>query len=384
MAKKERSVLVSLWSAGSCGRRQLEGILDYITSMHLPWSLRIIMDPKELTPAAIEEAGRCGTDGFIAFVNPESAAALAASEVPTVLMSFPQPALSRRRSGIVRFVNDNDQIGRMGAEHFLSLGAFASHAFVPDEQKRGWSRMRERAFRERLAEEGMPCRTFGGGDLAQWLASLPKPAAVMAPYDFRAREVLDACRAAKLRVPQEVAVLGVDDDELVCESARPTLSSIRLDQFAYGRLAAKTLDGLMASRRPPRARNETLAADRVVERESTRPVPPLAHLSRRMAAFVREHATDGIGPDDVAKAAGVSRRLADLRFRQATGTTLRRAIEDRRLEVLSRLLRETSTPIAKLSCRCGFRDALWAKYVFKRRFGTTMRQYRAAARRVND
>lgn len=372
---QERSVVVSLWSAGSCGRKQLAGVLDHVNRGHA-WNVRIIMDPREFSADLIARAEADGVDGFIAFVNPENAAALAASRVPTVLMSYPQPVLTRRKRGLVLFLNRNEEIGRMGAEYLLSLGAFATYAFVPDTLGRGWSRLRERGFRARLGKAGFPCRVFRSGDLADWLAALPKPAAVMAPYDFRAKDVIEACNRLRLAVPDQVAVLGVDDDELICDFTRPSLSSIHLDQEAIGRKAAETLERLMSAKQPPKTSRCLLPTGKVVERASTKPLPPAQCLVQKIKAIVETGATGELTVNDVAARAGVSRRLADLRFRELTGTTIRRAIEERRLKEICRRLKETDLPIARIARQCGYANDLRAKYVFKSRFGCTMSEWR--------
>ena len=375
---RERSVIVSLWSAGSCGRKQLAGILDYINAGHL-WNVRIIMDPGDLTEEVVARAEKEGVDGLIAFSNPSCAEALARTSVPTVLLSYPQPVLLTRRFDLVMFLNRNEEIGRRGADYFLSLGAFASYAFVPDAANRGWSPLRERGFVRRLAEKGLPCDVYRSGDLAAWLAERPKPVAVMTPFDFRSNEVLDACRKARLNVPSQVAVLGVDDDELICDSARPTLSSIRLDQEAIGRKAAETLDRLMSAKKHVPARKLYLPTGRVVERESTRPVPPAHHLVSRLKALIDAKALSGANALNIAASAGVSRRLADLRLKEATGQTVRQALENRRLDEISRRLRKTNLPISKITRLCGYENDLWVKYVFRRRFGMTMRDWRRTA-----
>ena len=373
---KEKSIIVSLWSAGSCGRKQLAGILRYVNRSR-PWNVRIIMDPNDFTPEVITSAEKDGIDGFIAFVNPSAAPALAASTVPTVLMSFPAPVLAKRKTGLVRFVNDNDKIGRMGADYLMSLGTFASYAFVPDEQGRGWSRMREQSFRKRLASSGHKCLTFLGKrtDLIRWLQDLPKPAALMTPFDFRAKDVLEACRQAKISVPGQIAVLGVDDDDIICENARPTLSSIHLDQEEIGFRAAETLSRLMSD---PSMESRTLylPTGDVVVRESTLALSPAQQLARRIAAFIDKHAVEGISSADVAVGLGISRRLADLRFREIMGTTLHQAIEARRLAEIKRLLAKTRLPIAKIAHLAGYANDLRAKYAFKAKFGMTMSEWR--------
>lgn len=378
---KEKSVIISLWSAGSCGRQQLAGILRYINAGR-PWNVRIIMDPREFTPATIAEAKTDGIDGFIAFAGRDTARALARTNIPTVLLSYPTPEITRRKRNLVLFVNDNEDIGRKGADYLLSLGTFATFAFVPDLSGRGWSVLREKSFRQSLEKAGHDCVVYrpADGDLDAWLRSLPKPAAVMTPFDFRARDVIAACRTTHLVVPEQVTVLSVDNDELICETSKPTISSIAIDQERIGELAAKTLDVLMAAPRPRPTETRIVSSGPVVERESTRHVAPGVHLARRIKGFIEDHFKDGVNADDVAARLGVSRRLADLRFSKAFNMTVREALEERRLAEIKRYLDETTLPIAKISRLCGYRNELWIKYVFKRRFGMTMSAWRLRKR----
>lgn len=378
----EKSVVISLWSAGSCGRKQLAGILRYVNSGKR-WNTRFIMDPSELTAEAIRRFEREAVDGFIAFVSdPAASKALAASKVPTVLLSFPTVELKARKSGIVSFVNDNAAIGCIAAEHFLTLGKFSDYGFVPDRLRRGWSSIRGQAFARRLREDGRHCRVFSGGEqnLVRWLTSLRHPAAIMAPFDFRAREVISACNEAGLSVPDEIAVLGVDDDELICESSRPALSSIGIDQEAIGYKAAEVLSRLMNAKRQMPSKTIVIKSGPVVVRESTRQLAPVVGLVRRIDAFLNGHWQEPISIGDIASSLHVSRRLIDLRYRKASGCTIREALERRRMEALKRMLATTDMPIAKLTNKCGFANELWTKYIFKRKIGMTMSQYRKASR----
>lgn len=382
MSSGEKSVIISLWSAGSCGRKQLAGILRYVNAGH-PWHVRIIMDPNAFTVETIESAERNGVDGFIAFAGPAAAERLAKSSVPTVLLSFPTPALRRRKKNIVINLNDNEQIGRMGAEYLMSCGMFGSYGFVPDTEGRGWSVQREKSFCARLRSAGTTAAVYDPscGDLADWLRALPKPAAVMAPFDFRARDVLEACRYAKLHVPKDVSVIGVDDDELVCDVSHPTITSIGIDQDEIGYIAAATLDRLMSSKSPVKAETIIHPCQGVTERESTRPLPPTVPLARRITAFIDEHYREPISVSDIATRLGISRRLADLRYTEQTGETIRTALENRRLQEIKRHLENSTLPISKITRLCGLENDLWIKYVFKRRFGMTMSEWRAKSRR---
>lgn len=381
LAMKEKTVVISLWSAGSCGRKQLAGILRYINAGH-PWNVRILMDPKDFTPETIAEAEADGVDGFIAFAERDATLALARSRVPTVLLSEPSPEIARRRRGLVLFVNDNGDIGRKGADYLLSLGTFAVFAFIPDLHERSWSVQRERSFRRCLKKAGRSCAVYRteDGELSAWLRALPKPAAVMTPFDFRARDVIEACKRTHLAIPGQVTVLGVDNDELICETSRPTISSIDIDQERIGYQAAKTLDRLMSAPHARPTGTRVMTSGKVIERESTRPVAPGVHLANRIKRFVDEHFKDGIGAGDIAARLGVSRRLADLRFSAAFGKTIREALEERRLANIKRYLAETALPIARIPKLCGFENDLWVKYVFKRRFGLTMSEWRRQCR----
>ena len=140
----------------------------------------------------------------------------------------------------------------------------------------------------------------------------------------------------------------------------------------------------MSSRRKLPSETVLMDSGDVVERESTRPVAPGVHLARRIQAFIDEHFKDGISVSDVPAKLHVSRRLAELRFSEVTGKTIREAIEDRRLAEIKRYLSSTSLPIAKISRLCGLRNDLWIKYVFKRRFGMTMTEWRESEGKRGD
>jgi len=380
--KREKSVLISLWSAGSCGRKQLAGILRYINAGH-PWNIRIILDPKDFSTETIAEAERNGTDGYIAFATPEAAAALAALDTPTVLISYPTKEIRGRKRNMTIFVNDNERIGRDGADYFLSLGTFATYAFVPDLAGRGWSREREGAFRRRLAEKGFAVQVYDGktAELDAWLKSLPKPVAVMTPFDVRSRDVANACKNAGLAVPKDVSILGVDDDELICEAAHPSLTSIPIDQEYVGFKVAEALNRLMSARRTQPVETSVMPSGKVVERASTRPVSPSVHLVAKIQAMINERFREGLTVDDIASRLGVSRRLADLRFSESTGGTIRAALEKRRLDEIKRRLETSDLPIAKITRLCGIRNDLWIKYVFKKQTGQTMTEWRKASKR---
>jgi len=199
----------------------------------------------------------------------------------------------------------------------------------------------------------------------------------MAANDDTAARLLLFAEDIKLKVPKALAVLGSDNDELVCENARPTLSSVPPDFEEEGYRAAVLLDALM--RRP-----ETVPPDSVfvpvrptVVRESTATVSQAGHLVHRAQQFIEKNACRGVGVDDVARHVGVSRRLLYLRFREISGTTPFDAIRARRLEAVRRRLVTTHEPISEIAVSCGFENETHLMHLFKRRYGITMRAFRS-------
>ena len=378
MKRKTPNILVALNLSGSTGRRVLAGILNE-RELSRAANIRIMHDPHDLIKTPLDDGS---VDGIIAYVDAEMAARLAQSKVPLVALDFVPSVLYRRKDNMSVIVEDNEGIGRLGAKHLMSLGKLASIGFVPDVRNRGWSRIREHSFAKCTGDAGRKARIYRADrePLGKWLKELPKPAAVMAAFDFGAKEVLDACSDNAIKVPEQVAVLGVDNDRLLCENSSPTLSSIDYDLEAFGTLAIKTIFKMIRARKPWGLGKPTTATnERIVDRDSTKPTSTSAHLAGRAIDFIDRHYGEDISGDDVAKSLGVSRRLVELRLSEAGQPTLRRAIESRRMKELERILRKTKMPISKATVLAGFTNVQRAKYVFKNRYGMSMRDYRASS-----
>ena len=370
--------MVVLWLAGSAGRKQLTGILNFVKNGH-PWSIRLVTEPRTFTADVIQKAERNGIDGFIVHAGPEAAEALSRSSVPTVLIDFPPPSLITRQEKIAILLDSDEAIGKVGVDYFLKLGNFASYGFIPDAENRGWSRLRERGFKNALLAARKECLVLNErtSTLQDWLMALPKPAAVMVAYDFKAKEALDVCGQLKLRVPEQVAILGVDNDEIICEYSTPSLSSVKIDHEAFGYESAKTLSAMMSSRRSSMPKRLFMPVGSVVERESTAPTAPATRLVQLVQEYIRAHLADDITVEHVVRhLGGVSRRLVDRRFHEATGSSIRRTIEDLRLESVKKRLQTSDLSIDKISHLCGYANAQRLKYVFKSRFGQTMSDWR--------
>ena len=191
--------------------------------------------------------------------------------------------------------------------------------------------------------------------MADWLKSLPKPIGLMATNDYRARQVLDACEAAEILVPEGVAVLGVDNDEVACNLARPPLSSVNLNLRKTGYETAELLDKMM-SEKQTEYQHITIMPTHVVTRESTDIMaisdPEVAEAVR----FIRDNHGKLIQVADVARAVDVTIRSLQRRFRLALDRSVFDVISSSRMEYISRLLVETDWPISRIALDVGFSD----------------------------
>ena len=201
----------------------------------------------------------------------------------------------------------------------------------------------------------------------------------MASYDIRARHVLDACRRAGLAVPDEVAVVGVDNDTFLGDLTDPPLSSVAPDTRRTGYEAAALLDRLMSGRERQRGQAIFVEPLGVVTRRST-DVLALGDADVSAAVrFIREHACDGIAVKDVLEQVPLSRRVLEGRFRKLLGRTPHDEIARIRLERVRQLLRETRLPLSDIAARSGFRTAEYLATAFRREFGTSPDAYRKSA-----
>ena len=214
-------------------------------------------------------------------------------------------------------------------------------------------------------------------ELAKWLSGLPKPCGVMAYCDERAVQVLDACRIAHISVPEQIALLGVDNDTGLCENLQPSLSSIMPDFEGAGYIAGKMLNAILETgRRLHKPLTRHYGTKTLVERESTQDLRGGGRLVNAARIFIAAHACDGIGVEDTARALNVSRRLLELRFSEIAGRTIREEIAEIRLQNVCKLLRETSRTASDIAWASGFGTVAAMILAFKRRFGDTPGKWR--------
>ena len=380
-------VLLLRLSKGS-GRDILHGFSTAARRMRARWALSVVSYEDDSSAETVRRALVPGADGLVTHgLIAGFEDAFASFPGPLVFIGQIHPALVNR-SWPTAFVHvDDEASGRMGAEYLMSLSRFRTWGFVSAYGIFSLAQKRLQGFRNRLAEKGFKVAVLensfqpnGDERLAQWLRSLPRPIAVMAEQDSVALAVLKAASRIRLRVPGDLALVGVDNDELLCETSEPTLASIAVDHQRLGALAAEALRRLLADGNLGRL-SPKVPPTGVVERQSARSVIPGMALAERAVAFIRRNATEGIGAADVAAHLGVSRRLADLRFRQATGESILGMILRLRLEAVKRKLAETDMAIGQITASCGFRSETRAKHLFKERFGCPMREWRRLNRR---
>ena len=371
----QKNIAIKLRTWNATGRNILVGILKRIKDTD-ECAISIANDAEDFRRMAASSSAIMAD----ATADADVVQAAIAAGMPVVLIA--DRRIKEHQSNLEYICTDNNEIGVKAADYLMSVGRFRSFGYVPTYARKEWSAIRERAFALRLERKGHDCRTFSHGkdglcDLGTWLKALPKPAAVFCSWDGVAAEVANIAREHKIKIPSQMVILGVDNDETYCMSTRPQLSSIEFDAENEGRMAIELLFKMMSARKGKAAQIIRCGTvKRIVERESTRPPAPAAHLIERATAFIAENATKGIGPKDVAAHLGVSRTLLDLRFREMGGATVGELIAEQRLAALSSMLRKSKGPIAQAIKECGFGSVNHAKAVFRKRFGMTMREWR--------
>ena len=368
-----KRVFIALRMAGIAGQEKLCGIFRYLGDRH-DWDITLIRTAAEFTPERVKSALANNYDGYIVSIpdTEKSAALLAGSEVPTVVMDLHDPGLSARKQNIVFIRNSAKEIGVAAANHLLSMGTCRSYAFIHNASVMEWSVHRHHYFMSTLKDNGFWCYELKDPD---GLASLEKPVGVFAANDDRGYDVIEYCHAHHLRIPEDVVVLGINNDILICEHSNPKLSSIQPDFEQEGFIAARRLDEMMRGEKPAEL-IESVGVRQIVRRESSAALSQSGKLVQKALAFIRKNALKGISVDDVARHVKVSRRLIDLRFRELQGTTIGETIISLRLEQVKKLLRSTKEPIDSIAAACGYENPNYLKNLFKKRFAMSMRDFR--------
>lgn len=387
MIGKARHVALVLSLNKRFDRKVIEGVTRFVHESEV-WSVFLEDDPGTKIP----DFSMGHFDGVIADLDdPRISKRVAGLEIPVVGIGGIKPECPLNRT--VSTVNThNRKIAAMAAEYLMRLGLQSfGYCGVSLPSIDPWNRERRETFETCLKENGHACSVYAGRftpshsweqlqeSLFAWLAPLPKPAGIMAANDGRARHVLEACRRFGLRVPDDVAVIGVDNDELICELATPPLTSIVQGTEEIGYQAAAMLDRLMR-RRTRGVMSLLVDPVAVVERASTDLVATGDRVVSAALTYIRQNACGGLGVSDVARGIGVSRSTLDGHFQRVVGRTAHDEIQRVQLNAVRNLLTTTQLPLDEIARRVGFCHAQYLASLFRRVSGQTPGQYRRRAR----
>jgi LacI family transcriptional regulator len=365
------------------GRGMLRGVARYVRE-HGPWSL--YYQPfglSDLPPPWLKD---WRGDGILARIdNRRMARAVLASEVPAIDLRGLLPGL-----GLPHVGGANRPVVRLALEHLLDRG-LRRFAFcgIP----RGMNRFQDLRcdlFRQQVEALGLPCSVFAAGPksragepwerqqqrIAAWLRELEKPVGVMCGFDDRALQVLDASRRAGIAVPDEVALVSVDNDEYICRLADPPLTSVDINPEEIGYQAAALLERMMAGARAP-AKTVEIEPRGIVARQSS---DLLAIDDRQIAAalrMIREQACAGLNVADVVERCGLSRSTLERSFKTILGRTPKAELLRVQMQRAQSLLARTDLPVAQIAAKTGFRSLSHFSATFRQRTGLTPAAYRA-------
>jgi LacI family transcriptional regulator len=339
-------------------REVLQGIISYMKTHHTNWQLQCV-DAEEF----VRNLGNGGADGAITHVSPRlrnRTRQIRKTGVPTVdILHDATPVLPS-------VLSDDLAIGRVGAEYFLSHG-FRNFAFVGVDFE--WSRARQGGFSQSLQrneqQHELAAIVFPHPDyrmldtghlrsrLRRWVARLPKPVAIMTCSDLTARALLQACGDARVQVPDDASILGVDNLVAMCELASVPLSSVAQDFTTIGFEAARMLDGLLSRGKPPRQAVLVPPGPVLVRRSTDIFAFEDPHVANAMR-LIHQKAGDGFGMKQLMNDMLVSRKWLDMRFKSLIGHTPSQEIRRVRLSRVRDLLLSTDLSVQEVANRCGF------------------------------
>lgn len=384
MDPKERRVAIIPDFARRYDREVVRGISRYVQETGR-WHLYVHEDPRH----KITQLKQWRGDGVIANTDdPKVLETVKQMQVPVIGFGG-----GVRDPDIFFLSTDNDAIGRIAADHLIERG-FTRFAYCGYARKRSnpWSSERAKSFGDAIQAAGFECSIYHAprkqqtwseilNEMSAWLRGLEKPLGLMAANDARARQVLEACREIDARVPDEIAVIGVDNDELICDLSVPPISSVIQGAERIGHEAAVILEQLMDKHQPGKERHFVVPPVGVATRQSTDILAledkPVATAVR----FIRENAERRIAVTDVVEQVDVSRATLETRFKEAIGRSIHAEIQRVQLQSVKKLLRETDLTIEKIARRTGFRYVQYLANVFRKHEGQTPGEYRSRIRR---
>lgn len=392
MSTPTRKHIVVLENTSLMSAREIvHGILRYAAN-HPDWQLEVLT----AHPSEIEESVCIAhPDGIISGFGDEPA--------------NPIPIAVRRRTPVVftcggtfakikaphaMFSLDDREIAETAATFLLSKH-LRTYGFFGLRHSMIWEVNRRKYFRTAIRQAGFIASVFRMERnlpvsskleriaVANWLKSLKKPCGIFAVNDRRAKLLLEVCEQEDISVPEQVKVIGVDNDEILCECAHPTLTSIMPDFRRVGYEAAKALDALMQGERVPKL--QAVGIRETVERMSTSDMTGSNHrVSRARDILRRQVFNGGVSVDGLARTIGCSTRLLLKDFQSILGNSVVDEINQLRLAKVKYLLRNTSSDETTIAKTSGFKSPAYLRNLFHKRFGMTMREWRNRWKTRND
>lgn len=363
-----KRVLLMITTRAAHTRRVLEGIADYVEH-HAHWQNILI---NQLDPRRVR---RGDVDGIISEAsNPAMARALSAARIPTITVAG--TPIDR---GPPAVIVDNRAVGRMAGEHFINLG-LKHIAYVPWPGTH-YSWQREEGLRMSLHARGLkllrcPDLFFDHDKrILEWIKKLPEPLGLLAANDQLARRILDLCGSSGKKIPDQIALMGVDNEKDFCRLADPPLSSIDHGTRRIGYEAAHLLDGWMNTGRRP-AQTTLVQPIGVVARQSTN---LLAVANPHVVAaleFIRSHAGSALKTEDVLRHVTRSRRALEMHFQKLLGRTIHDEIIRVRMEHAKNLLISSDQSVLQIAGACGFLFPSQFSHAFKREVGMPPQEFR--------
>ncbi len=324
-------------------------------------------------------------DGIItSSINPEELRHIRKAGIPAVNLAGHLP----KNLGVPRVMVSDYKVGRMAADHLIGLGL--THLVFLGQRGPWYGQQRLQGFRERVAEAGLGCQVFLQGpdtrtrrnwfkrvdEIATWASSLPRPTGVFAVHDYRARLLLEACYLAGIKIPEDIAVVGVDNDESICLHTVPTISSVSCNLEKVGWEAAALLDRMMQGEPWPK-HDGLIDPDGVISRQSTDRLYCDDPTTQRAVDFMREHLGECFNIEQLAGKVGVSKRTLETHFRNALQTSPHEFLIKLRVERAKALMRSPQKrSMEKIAAECGFGSVSAFYGVFGRVAGASPGSFR--------
>lgn len=372
-----KRIVLLLETSRAFGRQLIIGIARY-SRLNGPWSF--YKEPIDLK-SSIPHLTGWKPDGIImrdSLITNE----LLKLKIPTILAIHD----SRYPEDLPVIKTDSPSIARMASDHLLERG-LRNLAYCGFDGY-DWSKDRGTYFAMYNEEAGFETNIYRAPKkmrkddweneqhhVSEWVKSLPKPVGIFACNDDRGQHILEVCKTNKLKVPEDVAVIGVDNDPMICEIGDPPLSSIALNAEAAGFEAAKLLDTLIRKKKPA-AKQILVFPTHIIQRQSSDILSVDDDEVAAAISYIRENARKKILVRDVVNTTGVGRRTLENRFRKTIRRSISKEIQQVRVELISRLLMETDLPISEISSLFEFTDIEHISRYFKKEKGVTLQEFR--------